>query len=169
MCVKIGFFKEFRGEDSILISTDINGLLELEKIFENLSKEMNEFDFLNLESLDKKHFLNLKLYADNSNIGLKEIEGIFEWRVDKIKWKNFREKLTSMIRNSLKSHNYFDSDANNSDDYQVVISLNEYDDKFWDENNNSNLIKICDECRSDFFVKKSKMENLCPNCAHLLY
>ncbi len=30
-------------------------------------------------------------------------------------------------------------------------------------------LKICDECKSDYYSETSKMENLCPNCASLLY
>lgn len=30
-------------------------------------------------------------------------------------------------------------------------------------------INTCKECKSDYFTKKSKKENLCPNCAHYLY
>ena len=30
-------------------------------------------------------------------------------------------------------------------------------------------IKICDECGSEFFAPQSKMESLCPECAHVLY
>ncbi len=32
----------------------------------------------------------------------------------------------------------------------------------------SSLI-ICDECQSEFYKETSKMKNLCPECAHLLY
>lgn len=139
MSIKIGFFKEFEGEDSILISTDINGMIEFENVFENLSKHLDEFDCKKFKNKDKKHFLDLKLYADNSNTGLKDTKGIYEWRVDRDTWKNFREKLTSMIRCANKSHNYFDSNAENEGDYQVVISMNEYDEKFWNQFNNSFL------------------------------
>ena len=30
-------------------------------------------------------------------------------------------------------------------------------------------IKICDECQSEFKTKSSVMENLCPECANVLY
>jgi predicted RNA-binding Zn-ribbon protein involved in translation (DUF1610 family) len=30
-------------------------------------------------------------------------------------------------------------------------------------------IKICNECKSDFYKDSSLMENLCPECAHILY
>lgn len=31
------------------------------------------------------------------------------------------------------------------------------------------LIKICDECESEYFSYTSKMAQLCPNCSHYLY
>ncbi|WP_024469583.1 hypothetical protein [Treponema pedis] len=34
---------------------------------------------------------------------------------------------------------------------------------------NSKTVKICDECGSPFLVSSSKMDALCPNCAHILY
>lgn len=30
-------------------------------------------------------------------------------------------------------------------------------------------LKICDECQSQYKAETSKMENLCPECSHLLY
>jgi predicted RNA-binding Zn-ribbon protein involved in translation (DUF1610 family) len=31
------------------------------------------------------------------------------------------------------------------------------------------IIKVCDECKSEFHKSSSSMENLCPECANLLY
>jgi predicted RNA-binding Zn-ribbon protein involved in translation (DUF1610 family) len=30
-------------------------------------------------------------------------------------------------------------------------------------------LKVCDECKSQFYSDTSKMENVCPECSHLLY
>lgn len=30
-------------------------------------------------------------------------------------------------------------------------------------------IKVCDECKSEFYKEISSMENLCPECSHVLY
>lgn len=30
-------------------------------------------------------------------------------------------------------------------------------------------IKICDECKSEFYKDSSLMENLCPECSNILY
>lgn len=34
---------------------------------------------------------------------------------------------------------------------------------------NNKTIKICDECESQYFAERSKMNNLCPECSHWLY
>lgn len=31
------------------------------------------------------------------------------------------------------------------------------------------IIKTCDECESEYKAESSAMENLCPECSHLLY
>ena len=30
-------------------------------------------------------------------------------------------------------------------------------------------IKVCDECKSEYYAGTSKMKNLCPECSHILY
>lgn len=35
--------------------------------------------------------------------------------------------------------------------------------------NNKRVIKICDECESEYFSDTSKMDSLCPNCSYHLY
>lgn len=30
-------------------------------------------------------------------------------------------------------------------------------------------VKTCDECKSEFYIDSSVMENLCPECASILY
>lgn len=34
---------------------------------------------------------------------------------------------------------------------------------------NKSSMKVCDECKSDFYKDSSLMPNLCPECAHILY
>jgi predicted RNA-binding Zn-ribbon protein involved in translation (DUF1610 family) len=32
-----------------------------------------------------------------------------------------------------------------------------------------NLSQVCDECGSNYLASTSRMESLCPQCAHILY
>ena len=135
--IRIGFFENFKGENSVLISVDIHGLLELEKIFLKLSKNLTDFNFDKLKLLDNKYRINLKAFSDNENIGLlKTSHENYEWRVTKEKWGEFREKLTSMYRLGSGGHHYLDSDSKANDDLQVILSWDEYDIDFWNKTKN---------------------------------
>ena len=135
--IRIGFFENFKGENSILISVDIHGLLELEKIFLKLSQNLTDFDFDKLKLLDNKYRINFKAFPDNENIGLLETtHETYEWRVTKEKWGEFREKLTSMYRIGNGGHHYLDSDSKVNNDLQVILSWDEYDIDFWNKTKN---------------------------------
>lgn len=132
--IRIGFFDNFRGEDSVLISVDIHGLLQLEELFDKLANNCNSFKIGDLEYIDKEYSLNITLLCDNYNYGLTEIEpNVYEWRVTKEKWANFRIKARALYLNSDKCHNYLDSDSIENNDLQVILSLNEYNLNFWEK------------------------------------
>ena len=131
----IGFFEDFSGEDSILISVDIYGLLEMEGIFLKLADGLSDFNFSGLNLLDKEFRINLIAYNDTQNSGLRRTaNGQFEWRATKAKWNEFREKLTGMYRSGNGGHHYLDSDSDDNGDLQVVFSLDEYPMSFWTNN-----------------------------------
>ena len=135
--IRIGFFENFKGENSILISVDIHGLLELEKVFRKLSKNLTYFNFDKLKLLDNKYRINFKSFSDNENIGLlKTSNENYEWRVTNEKWGEFRKKLTSMYRLGSSGHHYMDIDSKANNDLQVILSWDEYDIDFWDKTNN---------------------------------
>ncbi len=135
--IRIGFFENFKGENSIVISVDIHGLLELEKVFLKLSKNLTDFNFDKLKLLDDKYRINLKSFSDNENIGLLKISNEnYEWRVTKEKWGEFREKLTTMYRLGSSGHHYLDSDSKANNDLQVILSWDEYDIDFWNKTKN---------------------------------
>ena len=131
----IGFFKDFSGEDSILISADIYGILEMESIFLKLADGLSDFNFSELNLLDKEFRIDLIAYNDTQNYGLRlTASGKYEWRATKAKWNEFREKLTGMYRNVNSGHHYLDSDSADNGDLQVVFSWNEFSMSFWTNN-----------------------------------
>ena len=128
----IGFFEDFSGEASILISVDIYGLLEMEGIFVKLADGLSDFNFSDLNLLDKEFRINLIAYNDAQNNGLRHTaNGQYEWRATKEKWNEFREKLTGMYRNGISGHHYLDCDSTDNGDLQVVFSFDEYPMSFW--------------------------------------
>ncbi len=141
--IRTGFYDDFKGYDTLLISVDINGLLEIENAFLQLSQGLECFDFSTLKLLDTKYHVDLKAYNGTNNIGLNQIDkGKFEWRLTKHIWNQFREMTTALYCNGKVGHQYLDSETNyfnaeenyiDTDSLQVVLSLNEYSLSFWQE------------------------------------
>ena len=141
--IRTGFYDNFKGYDTVLISVDINGLLEIENAFLQLAQGRTSFDFSTLKHLDPKYKVDIKAYADTVNTGLKQIDkGKFEWRVNKEMWNQFKELAAALHHNGGGGHQYLDSEANNyntesnfidTDSLQVVLSLYEYPSSFWQE------------------------------------
>ena len=141
--IRTGFYDNFKGYDTVLISVDINGLLEIENAFLQLAQGLSSFDFSTLKHLDPKYQVDIKAYVDMANVGLKQIDkGKFEWRLKKEMWNHFKELATALHRNGRGGHQYLDSEANyyntesnfiDTDSLQVVLSLNEYPFSFWQE------------------------------------
>ena len=133
--IRVGFFQNFKGEDSILISADIHGLLELESTFIKLSEKGISFMLTDSKLVDKEHRLIIKLNSINSDEGCRKLNERYEWNMTPKKWNEFREKATILYRNGANGHQYLDSSPEVKNDLQVVLSLNEYDKDFWEKFN----------------------------------
>ena len=134
--IRTGFFDDFKGYDTILISVDIHGLLEIENVLIQLSQGLSYFDFSTLKLLDINYQVDIKAYNDIKNVGLKQIDnGKFEWRLTKNKWSQFREMTTVLYRISTSGHQYLDTESGDIDleSLQVVLSFDEYPLSFWKE------------------------------------
>jgi len=134
--IRTGFYDDFKGYDTVLISVDIHGLVEIENTFLKLSQGLSYFDFSTLKFLDNIYHVEIKAYNDTVNIGLKQIDkSKFEWRLTKDKWNQFREMTTALYRNGTNGHQYLDNET--GDIYlgslQVILSLDEYPLSFWKE------------------------------------
>jgi len=109
--IRTGFYDDFKGYGTVLISVDINGLLEIEKAFLQLSQGHQQFDFSELQLLDKKYHVDITACNDVRNIGLKQVgKSKFEWRLTKDMWHHFRELLTSMTISKTHGHHYLDAE-----------------------------------------------------------
>lgn len=130
--IHIGYFDNFKGENSIVISVDINGLLEIESIFLKLSQGLSEFDFSKSQHVDKSIKLKLHAVTSEENIGLIQTSpDNYVWKITSAKWSEFREKSTALYRLGSSGHQYLDSDSIDNKDLQVVLSWNEQTQKKW--------------------------------------
>jgi len=129
--IRIGFFEDFKGEDSVLIDTGIHGLMEIEAIFSRLSKKKQMIHSENFKFLDKEHFLRIQLTSGEINQGLRMKDSEYEWILTPKKWNELKEMTTVLYKNGTGGHQYLDSDSKLLDDLQVVLSFNEYGIGFW--------------------------------------
>jgi hypothetical protein len=129
--IRIGFFENFKGEDSVLIEADIYGLLEIETVLLNLTDNKKEFNTKDFELLDKEHCLEIQMKSGDNNDGLRRFSNDYKWTLTPEKWDDIREMTTVLIKNSTGGHQYLDSDTSPFDDLQVVLSFDEYGIDFW--------------------------------------
>lgn len=131
--IRIGFFENFKGADSVLIEADIYGLLELEDVLLNLAMNKKVCKTQDLKLLDSKHGLNIQMTPGNKNNGLKKSVDTYEWTLTPEKWNDLREMTTVLIKDNAGGHQYLDLDTSPFDDLQVVLSFDEYGIDFWDK------------------------------------
>ena len=131
--IRVGFFEKFKGEDSILISADIHGLLELESIFQILRIKGNSIQLKDLKNIDLKHSIPLTLSSSDKNEGFRKKESGYEWKLTPEKWSEFRDKVISLYKNGFDGHQFLDAETTDHSDLQVVLSLNEYNLEFWEK------------------------------------
>jgi hypothetical protein len=134
--IRMGFYEDFKGYDTVLISVDIHGLLEMESAFLQLSNGLLQVDFSTLKYLDKRFRIAIKAYVREGNSGIRQVEkGIFEWILPKEKWNQFRQMVTALYSNGTSGHQYLDAETGDidPDSLQVVFSLDEYPLSFWQE------------------------------------
>ena len=129
--IRAGFFEDFKGEDSILISVDIFGLTELEMVFDRLAKSETEINISKLKYIDKVYQIPIKMRATEKNYGLVNKNGKYEWCLTKKKWDKFRQQVIHLYLNGTSGHLYLDSESKDNKDLQINISLSEYDKSFW--------------------------------------
>ncbi len=129
--IRIGFFDNLKGEDSILISADIYGLLELESVFLELTQKKKSIRLTQLKTVDKEYEIPITLISSDKDEGLKRVNEKYEWNLTAEKWSEFREKTTTLYRNGTNGHQYLDSANSDNSDLQVILSLNEYGIDFW--------------------------------------
>jgi hypothetical protein len=129
--IRIGYFEDFRTEDSILISVDALGLEEMIALFGRLGAGQGPFNLLNLTELDDRYRKSINARAIDEAIGMRRIgNDAFEWSLPAERWRIFQEMAQNMRRGTC--HQYLDCDPEDNQDLQVVLSFGEYGDEWWE-------------------------------------
>src|SRR5262249_16421119 len=140
MCVlRIGFFENFKGEDSILFAGDVEGMLLLSKLLADLSAErMQQIIFDDVPSAEVQFGLSIPAKCSRRSLGVRRTgvrfpsqSASFEWVLSAEDWEDVRERI-KVLEDGALGHQYPDDYLGVIDDVHVIISVNEYGDSLWE-------------------------------------
>ncbi len=129
MTLHLGFFPDFKWSDSVLLSGtthDIENLsLALGKFVE--SKEQ-QFPIHNLASIAPRH--QALLFAQRATEEPHHSNPAqFSWQCTSSSLSDIQAKLLTLVRSN-NGHQYFDLEGS---DTQLIVSVGEYNDSWWQE------------------------------------
>jgi hypothetical protein len=127
MTLRLGFFVDFKGSDSVLLTgtaTDIEHLLlALAKFVES---NEHQFSVHSLASVSPRHPAHL--FAKREAQELQHSDSAqFSWLCTANALPDIQAKLLTLV-NSNKGHQYFDLDES---DTRLIVSIGEYSDAWW--------------------------------------
>jgi hypothetical protein len=131
--LSIGFFKEFKGRDTVLFSGDADAMRKIAAVFFDLTS--GAFGRVSLESLPfvTSRQVTMSAEASPSSVGMRYVAESgppwFSWRLRPNDWEDVAFRLGPFAAGS-GGHVYLDY-LGVLDDVQVMFSVNEYPDSWW--------------------------------------
>jgi len=133
MNLQIGYFADFKETNTILISGDAEGLLELARLLRNL--EDAHAEAVSLHRLPFIHaYGGLHLSAcPAGDDGVRRIgaSSSFKWHHSQEGWLESAEKIEVVAHEDRPGHNYLGATA--AEDAVIMVSKGEYDRAWWKE------------------------------------
>lgn len=129
--LRIAFFKDFKGEDTVLLSGDAEAMKSLLDIVQDIASGRTER--LHLESLPFVE-AQVSIVAERSTAssGLRYSSKSplsFSWRLSPDDWEDVSLRMVALLEHA-SGHQYFDY-LGVLDDARLMVSMNEYTDEWW--------------------------------------
>jgi hypothetical protein len=125
--IRVGFFEDFKGADTLLIDVDREGLSTLIAWFQTTASSARKIAINHLPGAVVQSGLHVDLSCVPEERGLVRTSGTeFVWQRSAEGWAEIIDKLAAM--ESGACHQYLDG---SSDDVQVMASIGEYSDSWW--------------------------------------
>jgi len=122
-CVRVGYFEGFKGQDTLLIDGDTEGLSQLARSLTGLIA--GDRDVLPLHSLpfvSAPNGVELSAHCATKDLGMLRRPNGFEWRRSARGWAGVVEQVLG-VKEQGKCHQYLDAP---SDEVVVMVSSGEY-------------------------------------------
>ena len=129
MTLRLGFFADFKGSDLVLLagaSSDVENLsLALVKFAESNGRQ---FAIHNLASIAPRH--QTQLFVHHTAQETRHlVPAQFSWLCTSSSMPDIQTKLLELVHSS-NGHQYFDLEGS---DTQLIVSIGEYNDDWWQE------------------------------------
>jgi hypothetical protein len=130
--IRVGFFEEFKGADTLLIDVDAEGLRGLIAWLRDVISSGRRVLLSDCPGVSFKPGLQVEALTGRDDTGLlKTGQRAFVWRRSEEGWTDIVEKLGAMGAGA--GHQYLDGPR---DDVQVMASFGEYGDEWWNRHGN---------------------------------
>jgi len=125
--IRVGFFEDFKGADTLLIDVDAEGLRGLIAWLRDVMSSDRRVLLSACPGATLQSTLRVDVFRSPDDIGLvRAAEGTLVWQRSEDGWTDVVEKLTAMETGA--GHQYLDGPR---DDMQVMASIGEYGDDWW--------------------------------------
>ncbi|MCA1560660.1 MAG: hypothetical protein LC808_40735 [Actinobacteria bacterium] len=125
--IRVGFFEDFKGADTLLLDVDHEGLNALIAWLQTAASSGQKIALEHCPGAVVQSGLYVDLSCAPNDTGLVRSEGTeFVWQRSEEGWVEVIDKLAAMENGAC--HQYLEGP---SDDVQVIASIGEYGDSWW--------------------------------------
>jgi hypothetical protein len=125
--IRVGFFEDFKGEDTLLIDVDAEGLSDLIAWLRDVMSSDRKVLLSACPGVSLQADLRVEVFRSRDDAGLlRTAETAFIWQRSEDGWTDIVELLAPM--DSGACHQYLEGPR---DDVHVIASIGEYGDEWW--------------------------------------
>lgn len=132
--LRVGFFESFKGDDTLLLESDSEGIARLADQLRSLATgERNRLALHELALFEVRHSLEIVAVVSARDRGLRRsgTENVFLWERTREGWEISVELLEAIRDGESPCHQYLDAEDEDKNGIVVQVSQNEYGDAWW--------------------------------------
>jgi hypothetical protein len=133
--LRIGYFENFKGHNSLLFAGDSEGMMLLSELLGELSAQKREEVLLDkVPALEIQRGVSITAKVTPKSLGMRRANSrslpnsaCFDWALSPDDWADVIERLHVLQKNGA-GHQYPDDFLGVVEDVRVIVSMNEYDE-----------------------------------------
>jgi hypothetical protein len=126
MTLRLGYFENFKGADTVLLSCDLVEAPLLRGVLADVMAKGVPFAIHDLAVVTARNPARLVLCP--AAAPFRGVGGEFIWRLNHVEFASVDSKLEA-LEHVRAAHQYFDLDRS---DVRLMVSIGEYDEAWWD-------------------------------------